>query len=40
MRVLRVVVHELVEQNVCNWGHPHRCSRMTGVRLEGRIDLN
>ena len=39
MRVLWVVVHESVEQNMCHRRHPHRSSGVTGVRLEGRIDL-
>jgi len=39
MRVLWVVVHESVEQNMCHRRHPHRGSGVTGVRLEGRIDL-
>jgi len=38
-RVLRVEGHELVEKNVGNWCHAHRGTRVTGVGLEGSIDL-
>jgi len=38
-RVLRVESHELVEKNVGNWCHTHRGTGVTGVGLEGSIDL-
>lgn len=37
--VLWVVVHNLVEKNVGNWGQAHRSPRVARVRLEGCIDL-
>lgn len=37
--VLWVVVHEFVEENVSDWSHAHRSSRMTGVGLCGGINL-
>lgn len=38
-RVLWVEPHELVEQDVRDWGHTHGRTRVAGVGLEGRIDL-
>lgn len=37
--VLGVEVHELVEQDVSHGGHAHRGTGVTGVGLEGGIDL-
>jgi len=31
--------HELVEQDVSDWGHAHGCTGVTRVGGEGRIDL-
>jgi len=31
--------HELVEQDVGDWGHAHGCTGVTRVGCEGRIDL-
>lgn len=38
--VLWVVVHDPVPEDVSHWGHAHRGTGVTGVGLEGRIDLN
>lgn len=37
--VLWVELHELVEEDVSDWGHTHGRTRVTRVGLEGRIDL-
>ena len=37
--VLGVEVHELVEENVSDGGHAHGGTGVTGVGLEGGIDL-
>jgi hypothetical protein len=37
--ILGVEGHEFVEEDVGHWGHAHRSARMTGVGLEGGIDL-
>lgn len=39
IRILRVELHELVEENVGYRCHAHRRTGMAGVRLEGGIDL-
>lgn len=37
--VLRVELHEFVEENVGHWGHAHRGTGMAGVGLGGTINL-
>lgn len=39
LRVLRVEPHELVEEDVGDWGHTHRRTGVAGVGLERGIDL-
>lgn len=39
MGVFWVEAHELVEKNMSNRGHSHGGAGMTGIGLEGGIDL-
>lgn len=39
VRIRGIEAHEFVEEDMGHWGQAHRGARMSGVRFEGRIDL-